>query len=70
MVTLDDLLGHGEANAQAASFAGAAGIGAPKTTEDARQIVLGDTDARIRNRDIDVLAVAEHRHHDPTPLGV
>lgn len=34
MVTLDDLLGHGEADAQAASFAGAAGIGAPKRSEE------------------------------------
>ena len=41
MVTLDDLLGHGEANAQAASFAGAAGIGAPKPPEDARRARLG-----------------------------
>lgn len=70
VMTLDNLLGHGEAHAQATRLAGATGVGTPKTTEDARQIILGDTDARIRNRDIDVLAVAEHRHHDPTPSGV
>ena len=70
MVTLDDLLGHGEADAQAASFAGAAGIGAPKPPENARQIVLGNTDAGIRNGNADVPAVTEHRHHDPTALGV
>ena len=69
MMALDDLFSHGETHAQATRFAGAAGVGTPKTTEDARQIILGDTDARIRNRDIDVLAVTEHRHHDPTPLG-
>ena len=68
-MALDDLLGHGEAHAQAARLAGTTGVGTPKTTEDARQIILGDTDARIRNRDVDVLAVAEHRHHDPAALG-
>ena len=67
VMTLDNLLGHGEAHAQTARLTGAAGVGTPKTTKDARQIILGNTDARIRNRDIDVLAVAEHRHHDPTP---
>ena len=69
MVTLDDLLGHGEANAQAAGFAGAAGICAPESPEDARQVVLGNTDTGIRNGNTDMLAVTEHRHHDPTALG-
>ena len=68
-MTLDDLLGHGEAHAQATRLAGATGVGTPKTTEDARQIVLGNTDAGIRNGNADVLAVTEHRHHDPTALG-
>ena len=68
-MALDDLLGHGKAHSQAARLAGTAGVGAPKTTEDARQVVFGNTDAGIRNGDADVLAVTEHRHHDPAALG-
>ena len=40
VMTLDNLLGHGEANAQAASLAGATGVGTPKTSENARQVFL------------------------------
>lgn len=70
MMSLDDLFSHGEAHAQTARLTGTAGIGAPKTAEDARQVILGNTDAGIRNGDADVFAVTEHRHHDPTALGV
>ena len=69
MMALDDLFSHGETHAQTARLAGAAGVGTPKTSENTRQVFLGDTDARVRDRNIDVFTIAEHRHHDPSALG-
>ena len=56
-MSLDEMLGDGEAKAGAADFAGARNIDAVEALKDAGLVHLGDADSRVRNRELDFFPV-------------
>ena len=54
-VHLDQLLDDGEAQAEAAAFAGEAGVGLAESLEEMRQELRGDADAGIDDVDLEMM---------------
>jgi hypothetical protein len=56
-MSLDEMLGDGEAKAGAADFAGPRNIDPVEALKDAGLIHFGDADSRVRNRELDFFPV-------------